>query len=321
MGSQRSSRKGISFPGQAFPSGSGDSRAEAQRRQGVAEPTTGVGRVNALIRTFFEGVDGGRREKVSAFPSRISHPHPESFPQRARWRFRPVYGGGSVLWSAPNIFGEFLDKPFQQGKAVADNCSDVAASPPSQYPIVLCVLCVLCGRLSPSGSGWGESPAEGEMENRGRYRYRYRMDAGWDSDLRNRVTQPYCCGADTTRQEVGAGHEGQRPTGTGIDFDFDFDPDFDFDFDFDRSDGSDGSATPRTRCILVYVNVYRFAVYVYVSGPSLRRGMLVQRPVSCGTIGVGVGIGIDWNRGNRGNRENRGDRGDRGNRGNEGIDG
>ena len=33
-------------------------------------------------------------EKVSAFPSRLFHPDPESLPQRTRWRFRPTYGGG-----------------------------------------------------------------------------------------------------------------------------------------------------------------------------------------------------------------------------------
>ena len=36
-------------------------------------------------------------------------------------------------------FGEILDIPFQQTKAVAENCSDVAAFPPLKH------LCVLCG--------------------------------------------------------------------------------------------------------------------------------------------------------------------------------
>ena len=31
-------------------------------------------------------------------------------------------------------------------------------------------------------------------------RPRYRKDAGWDSDTRNRVAQPYCSGADNTRR-------------------------------------------------------------------------------------------------------------------------
>ena len=42
----------------------------------------------------------------------------------------------------PTFLGNILDIPFQQAKAVADNCSDVAASP---LPIPLCALCVLCG--------------------------------------------------------------------------------------------------------------------------------------------------------------------------------
>ena len=33
-------------------------------------------------------------EMAAPFPSRLSHPDPKSLPQRARWRFRPAYGGG-----------------------------------------------------------------------------------------------------------------------------------------------------------------------------------------------------------------------------------
>jgi len=32
-------------------------------------------------------------EKVAAFPTRLSHPDPESLPQRTRWRFRPGHLG------------------------------------------------------------------------------------------------------------------------------------------------------------------------------------------------------------------------------------
>ena len=38
----------------------------------------------------------------------------------------------------PTFLGNILDIPFQQAKAVADNCSNVAASP---LPIPLCALC------------------------------------------------------------------------------------------------------------------------------------------------------------------------------------
>jgi len=180
-----------------------------------------------------------------------------------------------MLWSLP-IWGFFFDIPFP-------------ADGGSYRKQLRCIWIPTLRPLresSPSGERRTAS-ADGEMDNRGRgrYRSRYRMDAGWDSDLRNRVTQPCCCGADTTRQAVGEGHEGQRPTGTGIDFDFDFD------FDrSDRSDGSDGSATPRTptrtRRILVYVNVYRFAVYVYVSGPSSRSSERIRRGSRRGRGGV-----------------------------------
>ena len=40
------------------------------------------------------------------------------------------------------FLGNYLDIPFQQTKAVAENCSDVAPIPPLKH---LCALCVLCG--------------------------------------------------------------------------------------------------------------------------------------------------------------------------------
>ena len=51
--------------------------------------------------------------------------------------------------------------------------------------------------------------------------------------------------------------------------------------------------TPRTRTrtrtprIIVYVNVYRFAVYVYVSGPSLSAPF---RMGSCSSATEGIGV-------------------------------
>ena len=85
---------------------------------------------------------------------------------------------------------------------------------------------------------------------RGRYRSRYRKAAGWESDSRNRVPQPYYC---ARQHGLSGAQRARRPTEqSGIDFlDFlDFDPDFDFDFDFDfdsehdRSDRSDRQPWP-----------------------------------------------------------------------------
>ncbi len=44
-------------------------------------------------------------DKVIVFPAKLSHPVPESLPQRARWRVRPAFGGGSVPCSAPYFWG------------------------------------------------------------------------------------------------------------------------------------------------------------------------------------------------------------------------
>ena len=76
------------------------------------------------------------------------------------------------------------------------------------------------------------------------------------------------------------------PTRTGIDPDPDSDPDFD-------NDLTDRPPRTRTRRIIVYVNVYRFAVYVYVSE-------LEQEPVRKGLwrskIGLAIGLAIERTR-------------------------
>ena len=69
-------------------------------------------------------------EKVSALPSRLSHPDPESLPQRSRWRFRPAKGGKFHAQGPTFFWGrDASEKPFQQTKAFAEKRSDVAVFP------------------------------------------------------------------------------------------------------------------------------------------------------------------------------------------------
>jgi hypothetical protein len=139
-------RKGSRFFNLASPSGSGEPRAEAQRRGGVFELAVRVDKAT-LIQTIF-------------------------------WNYK-VYS-------------------FQPTKSVARITSPPQAtspSPPSRLRVV--------PSLRPF------EKVHGKLDRgRGRYRYRYRRVAGWDSDKRNRVLQPYCCGADTTRQLSLSGTKG-----------------------------------------------------------------------------------------------------------------
>ena len=56
------------------------------------------------------------------------------------------------------------------------------------------------GRRSEVRCGWrlSEKVDAEASSGSGRDRPRYRKDAEWDSDTRNRVAQPNCCGAGKT---------------------------------------------------------------------------------------------------------------------------
>ena len=63
--------------------------------------------------------------------SPLSHPDPESLPQRARWRFRPAYGGGYVPFSDPDFCrGIFVAIPFRH----TDTPPLLALAFPYSYP-------------------------------------------------------------------------------------------------------------------------------------------------------------------------------------------
>ena len=87
---------------------------------------------------MLEVVRKGIRFPLQAFPSGSGEP-----PAEGAVAFSTFLWGwvGSMLRDLP-FRGNLLDIPFQQTKAVAEECYDVAAFPPLKH---LCALCVLCG--------------------------------------------------------------------------------------------------------------------------------------------------------------------------------
>ena len=84
----------------------------------------------SLCTCTFLGRAGGRPKR---YP--LSHPDPESLPQRARWRFRPACRGRARFHALhPTFWGNFLVLPFQLTKAVVENGYDATAPPPPNTP-------------------------------------------------------------------------------------------------------------------------------------------------------------------------------------------
>lgn len=108
----------------------------------------------------------------------------------------PIFNPCPIL-----IPGCYLPSPRPKARGTA--CSSRIPSLPIELKMVSSFLSpfMKCAGLGCQGFILErERSMSKHNRGRGRYRYRYRMAAGWDSDIRNRVPQPYCCSADTTRQ-------------------------------------------------------------------------------------------------------------------------